>query len=121
MTTTDRNRKNLMLLLEGLTTGKLLEAFDQVYADDVVMMENAVPDPNRTNKAANRAYEQYFVDNATWHDAKLGPVIVDGDHSCYEMYMDLTFQGTRMQRTQVAMQTWNKDGKICKEVFYYKG
>lgn len=120
MTNTERNRKSLMELIEALSTGKLLEAFDRLYADNVVMMENNEPDPNRTNKAANRAYEEYFVKNATWHDAKLGPVMVDGDHSCYEMYTDFTINGTRMKRTQVALQTWDKDGKIAKEVFYYK-
>ena len=116
---TEQNRKNLMELLDGLGSGRLMEVFDKFYADDVVMMENAEPDPKRIGKAANRAYEQLFVDNAQWHGAKLGPVVVDGDHSAYEMWMDLSFMGQRMQRTQVAMQWW-KDGKIVKEVFYYK-
>ena len=120
MTNTERNRKSLMELIEGLSTGKLLEVFDKFYADDVVMMENAEPDPNRTNKVANRAYEEYFAKNATWHGARLGAVIVDGDYSCYEMFVDFTINGTRATHTQVAVQTWNKDGKIAKEVFYYK-
>lgn len=118
--TTEQTRTHLMALLNGLTTGRAMEVFEQFYADDVVMMENAVPDENRVGKEKNRAYEQYFVDNSEWHDARIGPVIVDGDHSAYEMYMDLSFQGQRFQRTQVALQTW-KDGKIIREVFYYKG
>jgi hypothetical protein len=116
---TEQNRKNLMELLDGLSTGRLMEVFDKFYADDVVMMENAVPDEGRVGKEKNRAYEQYFADNAQWHGAKLGPVLVDGDHSAYEMWMDLTFMGQRMQRTQVAVQSWS-NGKIVKEVFFYK-
>jgi hypothetical protein len=121
MNNTERNRRNLMELLEALGNGTLLAAFDKLYADDVVMMENNEPDPNRVNKAQNRAYEEYFVNNAKWHGAKMGPVMVDGDHSAYEMWMDFEMNGQRMTRTQVAVQTWNADGKICKEVFYYKG
>jgi ketosteroid isomerase-like protein len=116
---TEQNRKNLMELLDGLANGRLMQVFDKFYADDVVMMENAEPDPKRIGKEANRAYEQFFADNAQWHGAKLGPVLADGDNTAYEMWMDLTFMGQRMQRTQVALQTW-KDGKIVKEVFYYK-
>ncbi|MEQ1505053.1 MAG: nuclear transport factor 2 family protein [Myxococcota bacterium] len=116
----DQNKKNLMELLDGLGSGRLMEVFDKFYADDVVMMENNEPDPNRVGKAKNRAYEQYFADNAQWHGAKLGPVLADGEFTAYEMWMDLTFMGQRMQRTQFAVQTW-KDGKIVKEVFYYKG
>lgn len=116
---TDQNRKNLTELLEGLGSGRLMEVFDKFYADDVVMMENAEPDPARVGKEKNRAYEQYFADNAEWHGAKVGPILVDGDHSAYEMWMDITIGGQRMQRTQWAVQTWN-NGKIAKEVFFYK-
>lgn len=112
-------RANLNDLLNGLATGRLLEVFDKYYADDVVMSENGESDPNRIGKEKNRGYEAYFVANSEWFGAKLGPVIVDGNHSCYEMWMDLAFQGHRMQRTQVALQEW-KDGKIVKETFYYK-
>lgn len=120
MTNTERNRKNLLELIEGLSTGRLLEMFDKHYADDVVMMENGEPDANRTSKAANRAYEEYFVNNAKWFGAKVGAVIVDGDHSAYEHWMDFEINGQRVTRTQIAVQTWNAAGKICKEVFFYK-
>ena len=114
------NRANLNDLINGILTGKLLEKFELYYADDCVMSENGDEAQTRVGKEANRAYETYFVNNATFHDARLGPVLVDGDHSAYEMYMDISMGGQRMQRTQVALQTW-KDGKIAKEVFYYKG
>jgi hypothetical protein len=114
-------RANLNALIEGLQTGKTLEVFDKYYADDVVMSENAEEDPKRIGKAANRAYEAYFVEHAQWHGARIGRVTVDvqNNTSAYEMWMDLTFLGQRMQRTQTAVQTW-RDGRIVQETFYYK-
>jgi hypothetical protein len=113
------NRANLQDLIQGLLTGRLMEVFEKYYAEDVVMSENALEAETRVGKEKNRGYEAYFAANAQWHDAKVGPLIVDGDHSAYEMYMDFTFLGQRMQRTQVAVQEW-RDGQIVKETFYYK-
>lgn len=113
------HRAALNHLIEGLLSGRLLEVFDLTYADDVVMSENGQDDPARHGKPANRAYEAYFAEHAQWHDARVGAVIVDGDRSAYEMYMDFTFQGQRIQRHQVAVQQW-RDGKIVRETFYYQ-
>lgn len=112
-------RANLMDLLQGLGSGRLMEVFEKYYADNVVMSENGDPEQTRSGKETNRQYEAYFAANAQWHDARLGPVLVDGDHSAYEMYMDFTINGARIQRTQVALAEW-KDGQIVKETFYYK-
>ena len=120
MSATQTNRANLAALIEGITTGRLMEVFETYYADDVVMSENGTEDPARVGKDANRGYEQYFVDNSEWFGVKVGPVIADGDHTGYRMWMDLAFQGQRMQRDQWAHQEW-KDGKIVKETFYYGG
>ncbi len=118
MSNTEKNRGLVLSLIEALTTGKLMSAFETLYAEDVVMSENGKEDPERVGKAKNRAYEQAFVDNAQWHGVKLGPVIADGDTTAYEMWMDFTFFGTRVTRTQWSVQTW-KDGQIVREVFYY--
>jgi hypothetical protein len=120
MNPTESNRKRILDMIEHITTGRLLAGFDTYYADDVVMSENGEDDPKRHGKANNRGYEQFFVENAQFHDVKVGPVLADGDHTSYEMYMDLTFMGNRMQRTQWAVQEW-KNGKIARETFYYKG
>lgn len=114
------NRANLQGVIDGILNGRLLEAFDRYYHDDVVMSENGEEDPKRIGKAANRGYEEYFVNNATFHGARVGTVIVDGDNSAYEMWMDIEMGGQRFQRTQFAVQQW-KDGRIIKETFYYKG
>lgn len=118
MSLTDTNRKNLLDVIEHITTGRLMAGFEKYYAENIVMSENGADDPARHGKEKNRAYEQYFVDNATFHDARIGPVIADGAHTAYEMYMDVTFGGNRFQRTQWSVQEW-KDGQIVRETFFY--
>lgn len=120
MSENEKNRAAIYDLIEGITSGRLLESFDRHYGDDVVMRENGADDPGRVGKAKNRAYEEYFVANSEWFGVKVGPVIADGDRTAYQMWMDLAFQGQRMQRTQWAVQTW-KDGKIVEESFWYQG
>lgn len=118
MSNTETHRAHLIALIEGITSGRLMEVFERYYADDVVMSENGAEDPARVGKDNNRAYEQYFVDHAEWHGVSVGPVIADGDVTAYQMWMDMTFHGVRSQRDQLAVQTW-KDGQIVKETFYY--
>ncbi|MFT4623509.1 MAG: hypothetical protein ACI8PZ_002165 [Myxococcota bacterium] len=121
MSNTDRNRTNIKAVIHNICTGKLLEGFEQYYADDCVMSENDDPTQTREGKEANRQYETYFVQNAEFHGVEVGPVIADGDTTAYQMAMDFTMGGQRMQRSQWAVQTWNADGQISKEVFHYKG
>jgi len=118
---TDRNRKNVLDLIEGITTGNLMAKFDEHYCETCVMSENGADDPARHGKDKNRQYEQYFVDNSEWHGVKIGKVLADGDTTAYEMWMDLSMGGQRMQRTQWAVQTWNDAGQITREVFHYAG
>lgn len=121
MSTTDRNRQNVLDLIEHITTGKLLDGFEKHYCETCVMSENGIPDQTRTGKDVNREYETYFANNAEFHDVKVGPVIADGNVTAYEMSMDFTMGGNRMQRTQWAVQEWNDEGQIAKETFYYNG
>ena len=105
-------------LNNGILSGRLLEVFDKYYADNCVMSENGAEDPNRVGKAKNRAYEEYFVNNAKFHGARVDSVIVDGDNAAITWWMDIEMGGNRFQRTQVAVQSW-KDGQIVKETFFY--
>jgi hypothetical protein len=105
-------------LNNGILTGRLLEVFDKYYADNCVMSENGVESPDRVGKANNRAYEEYFVNNATFHGARVDNVIVDGNNAAVTWWMDIEMGGNRFQRTQVAVQTW-ENGQIVKETFFY--
>lgn len=106
-------------LNNGILEGRLLEVFDAYYDDDVVMSENGAHDESRVGKANNRAYEEYFVNHAVFHGARVDDVIVDGNKASVTWWMDIEFDGVRFQRSQVAVQEWNDAGRIVKETFYY--
>lgn len=111
-------KNQVQAVIDGILKGKLLETFDAYYADDVVMSENLKD--KRVGKAANRKYEEKFIENVQeFHGAKVGRVIVDGDHAAVEWTFDVTFKGgNRVVMHQVAVQTW-KDGKVIREDFYH--
>ena len=111
-------KTQVQAVIDGILAGKILETFDAYYANDVVMSENQTEE--RVGKALNREYEIKFLENIhEFHGAKVGRVIVDGDHAAMEWAFDITFKdGNRMDMQQVAVQTW-KDGKIIREDFYH--
>jgi ketosteroid isomerase-like protein len=105
-------------LNEAVLSGKALEAFEQYYADDVVMQENS--DEPRVGKDVNRKAEvEFFSSLAEFHEGKLLASAVNGDVTFGEWFMDVTFKnGTRVKLAQVAVRRW-KDGKIVHERFFY--
>jgi len=105
-------------LNDAILTGKALEAFEQYYADDVVMQENS--DEPRVGKDANRKAEiEFFSSLAEFHEGKLLSSAVNGDVTFGEWFMDVTFKnGFRLKLAQAAVRRW-KDGKIASERFYY--
>jgi ketosteroid isomerase-like protein len=110
-------RESVQNVIDGILAGKILETFDRYYADDVVMSENGA-NP-RAGKAANRDYEEQFVNNVEFHAAIVGAVLVDGDHAAVQWTLEFTPKGgSRVVQRQVALQTW-RDGKIVREDFYH--
>lgn len=107
-------------LNQAILAGKALEAFDDLYADDVVMQENT--DEPFVGKAVNRDREvKFFSSIAELHDISLTASAVNGNVSFSEWQIDVTFQGgARYKLVQSAVRRW-KDGKVAHERFYYKG
>lgn len=105
-------------LNQMILEGKVLEAFEKFYADNVVMQDN--DNPVRTGKADNRKYEEAFVGGLTaFRGAKILNTIISDGIAVVETWMDFTHKdyGDR-NYTQVSVQRW-KDGKIVEEKFYY--
>lgn len=100
-------------------SGKALEAFDELYAEDVVMQENS--DAPFVGKALNRQREiDFFSSVAEIHSAQVLSSATDGDISFSEWEMDVTFKnGYRFKLAQVAVRRW-KNGQIAHERFYYQ-
>jgi hypothetical protein len=102
--------------------GKILQAFDKYYADDVVMEED---DKRREGKETNREYEEQFVNSLEeFHAAEIKARGVDEDNrvTFSEWENEMTLEGVgRVEQKQVAVRTWNDEGQITHEKFYKLG
>ena len=109
-------------LNDMILQGKILEAFDEFYADDIVMEEEG---KERVGKEANREYEEQFVNSLeAFHDAEIRARAVDKENNVTlsEWFNDMTLDGAgRVQQEQVAVRTWNDEGQITNEKFYKLG
>ncbi len=117
MNTTDLKHR-VDTLNTMIQQGRIMEAMEEFYSDNVVMAENDA-EPT-VGLAANLEREQAFVNNTQWHGLELKDVVVDGNTSMVRWWMDFTNSeyGQRLAFTQVAYQRW-EDGKIAEERFYY--
>lgn len=106
-------------LNDGILAGKVMEVFEEFYADDVVMQENS--DPETRGKDANRKREQEFLASVeAWHSGEVTAAAVGTDVSFGEWRMDVTLKGVgRIVMDQVAVRRW-KNGKVVHERFYHK-
>lgn len=105
-------------LVKMINEGKILEAFEKYYADNVTMQENE--DEVRVGKNTNREYEKTFVEGIVeFHSGKTLGIATGDNYSTVESFMDVTHKDWgRVARTQVAVQRW-ENGKIVSEKFYY--
>lgn len=109
-------------LNEMILQGKILQAFDKYYADDIVMEED---DKRREGKEANREYEEQFVNSLEeFHSAEIKARGIDKDNrvTFSEWENEMTLEGVgRVEQKQVAVRTWNDEGQITHEKFYKIG
>ena len=106
-------------LNEAILGGKALQAFDELYDENVVMQENS--DQEFRGKAFNRKREQeFFASVEAWHGGAVLASAAHGDVSFSEWTMDVSLKGVgRISMAQVAVRRW-KNGKIVHERFYHK-
>ncbi|MDX1954206.1 MAG: nuclear transport factor 2 family protein [Chitinophagaceae bacterium] len=105
-------------LNQMILEGKILEAFEKFYDDNVVMQDNDYP--ARVGKDINRQYEEAFVSGLTeFRGAKILNTLISDGLAVVEWWFDYTHKdyGTRTY-VQLAVQRW-KNGKIVEEKFYY--
>ena len=102
-----------------LQQGKLLDAFDKYYGEDVIMTE---PRGTRKGKKECRAYEVEFLNSIDeFHSLSIDNIgSNEVDKTTFvESTMDVTFKdGNRAKMEQVAVQKWEGD-HIVHERFYY--
>lgn len=113
-------KEDVKELNDMILQGKMMEAFEKFYADEVVMQENS--EEPRVGKDVNREFEKKFMENIEkFHGANVNSVAFsdNGETAMSQWDMDVTFKGTQRKKTsQVAVQKW-KDGKIVNERFFY--
>lgn len=72
-------------------SGKAMEAFEEFYAEDVVMQENT--EPEYVGKAFNRKREQdFFATVEAWHGGGVTANAANGDVSFSESWMEVTLR-----------------------------
>ncbi len=101
--------------------GKLLDAFDKYYGEEIVITE---PRGTWMGFKEVRAHEEEFLGMIKeFHGLEVKAITSDEEAGIvmHETTMDVTFQdGNRVNMEQVGVQRW-KDGKIVHEKFYYQG
>lgn len=97
--------------------GNALEAFDEYYAEGVVMMEGS--DDSWTGKSTNRAREEEFFAKITELRAlELHDVAIGDDVTMSRWHYDFTHEEFGEQTfDQIAVRHW-KDGEIVREQFF---
>ena len=98
--------------------GRMMDAFEKYYHEDVAMQENQLPPT--LSKAANRRRELEFLDNITeFRGAEVKGIGVGDQISFVVWKYDYTHREWGVRNySQVSVQEW-KDGKIIKETFVY--
>ena len=105
-------------LNQMILEGKILEAFEKYYAEDVVMQDNDYP--VRSGKTVSRVYEESFVNGLTeFRGAKVVNTLISDGIAVVEWWFDYTHKEYGVRNyTQVSVQRW-KNGQIVEEKFYY--
>ena len=85
--------KDLRTLVDELNQmvmeGKVLDAFEKFYADDVVMQDNDYP--QRVGKELNRQYEETFVNGLMeFRGAKVVNTVISDGIAAVEWWYDYT-------------------------------
>ena len=100
--------------------GKMLDAFEKFYHEDVVMVE--ATGHVREGKDTNREFEkQWMAGIEAMHDGGVTAITSDEDNgiTMVEAWTDVTLkEGGRMKMEEVCVQKWQGD-QIIHERFYY--
>jgi hypothetical protein len=111
-------KEKLHHLNQLVLDGKMMDAFELYYHNDVTMQENNMPPV--IGKDANRERELQFLNSITgFRTAKVLDTAFGNNVSFVTWHYDYTHKdwGERNYR-QVSVQHW-KDGKIINEQFFY--
>lgn len=104
-----------------MAEGKTMEAFEELYHDDVQVFEIPTGEHRNGKDAQRKAIEGWFAAVKEVNGGGVNSITANEETamSSVETWMDVTMQdGSRMKMEEVAIQKW-EDGKIIEEKFYY--
>lgn len=119
-TTTDTIAQRVEALKAYINEGKIIEAMEEFYADDVVMQENT-EEPTRGLDANIEREKQFMSTVQEWTRTNWGATAINdrGNVSFVEYSFEfVNKEGVSVVYTQVSVQRW-QDGKIVSERFYH--
>lgn len=105
-------------LNEYIAQGKILEAMEEFYTEDIVMQENLNP-PTAGREANIEREKQFLAQVKEFKAYNVLGVGVGEDISFIESELEfINTQGQHVKLTQVTVQRWRGD-RIWHERFYY--
>ena len=108
-------------LAEMIGQGQLNEALDELYDDNVVIIE-ATGDTFETKSKQKERVVEWQNSLEAMHGGGVYAITAneEAEVTMIESYVEVTFKGAPgpVKFEEVAVQNW-KDGKIIKERFYY--
>jgi len=115
-------RAHVERLLEHIRTGRILEAMDTFYADDLEMRENRNP-PTRGKTANIEREKQFLAQVKQWQRMDVAAVATEGTPEIGVAFIEYAFDfintdGQPVHYEQVSVQRW-RNGRIVSERFYY--
>jgi ketosteroid isomerase-like protein len=110
-------KQQVQHLVELVEQGRMLEAIETYYGENVAMQENL--DPPTVGLEANIERERTFFGSLLSAKFRAISVTVEGDRAAINWVFDYTTaDGQRYRMDQMAVQTW-RDGKIIHERYIY--
>lgn len=105
-------------LFAYIRQGRILDAINEFYAEEVVMQEN--DQPPTVGREANLVREKKFLSSVKeWQGFDVTAKGVGEDVTFYETVMDwVTTDGTKVHVEQVVVAKW-QDGRIIHERYYH--
>ena len=113
--------ENAQKLQQMMAEGQVMEAFEELYHDDVTVTEMPTGEVRNGKAAQREAIVGWFNMVQEHHGGGIGSICADEANgvSTVESWTDVTFkEGGRMKMQEVAVQKW-QDGQIIDEKFYY--
>ena len=117
-TSTTNLQDRLEDLFSYIREGRILDAMNEFYAEDVAMQENTLP-PTVGREANYQREKQFLSTVKEWKGFEVTAQGVGDGVTFYETVMDwVTTDGTPIHVEQVVVAKW-KNGKITHERYYH--